>query len=297
MFDAIMFTHPRGGPMPKKRSPHQRYVFLTYEPPAYWPVRTSQNGFFNWTATYKGTSDFQVTYGRVKRKRDHPEGDALQSYIRDFGRRNRHLAGNRTEFKAAWFVSNCNSKSGRNEIVSALTRHMQVDVYGACGPFRCDKDSVGGPPRCLEAVAKKYRFYLSFENSVCDDYVTEKFFKILFHDVIPLTFGGGPYHEIAPPQSYINVLDFDSVRELAAHLRELQEDDAKYAEYFWWKNFYTVEFENHTSSKSYCELCRRLNDPQEPVKVYRNLKRWWEADSHCRRVVTKEGEEHLEFFP
>ena len=30
-----------------------------------------------------------------------------------------------------------------------------------------------------------YRFYLSFENSVCADYVTEKFFRILHYNVIP----------------------------------------------------------------------------------------------------------------
>jgi hypothetical protein len=30
----------------------------------------------------------------------------------------------------------------------------------------------------------------SFENSVCDDYVTEKLFKILPFDVVPIVYGG-----------------------------------------------------------------------------------------------------------
>ena len=30
-----------------------------------------------------------------------------------------------------------------------------------------------------------YKFYLAFENSICPDYVTEKFFNILQYNVIP----------------------------------------------------------------------------------------------------------------
>ena len=32
-----------------------------------------------------------------------------------------------------------------------------------------------------------YKFYLALENSVCQDYVTEKFFKLLQYNVIPGT--------------------------------------------------------------------------------------------------------------
>ena len=31
---------------------------------------------------------------------------------------------------ATWFVSNCNSKSKRNELVKELQKHINVDVYG-----------------------------------------------------------------------------------------------------------------------------------------------------------------------
>lgn len=66
------------------------------------------NGIFNWTMTYKRDSDFFLPYGTVHQIKAHPQGEELKEYIREFGQRNRHLAGtNRTELKAAWFVSHC----------------------------------------------------------------------------------------------------------------------------------------------------------------------------------------------
>jgi alpha-1,3-fucosyltransferase len=53
-----------------------------------------------------------------------------------------------------------------------------------------------------------YKFYLSFENTVCPDYVTEKLFKILAHDVVPVVYGGADYTQQAPPISYIDARKF-----------------------------------------------------------------------------------------
>ena len=40
---------------------------------------------------------------------------------------------------------------------------------------------------CYQMLNNSYKFYLALENSVCQDYVTEKFFKILQYNVIPGT--------------------------------------------------------------------------------------------------------------
>lgn len=71
---------------------------------------------------------------------------------------------------AAWFVSNCYARNGRQNYAQELKKHLQVDVYGSCGNLRCPRFS--GP--CSDMLKKKYFFYLAFENSNCKDYITEK---------------------------------------------------------------------------------------------------------------------------
>ncbi len=50
------------------------------------------------------------------------------------------VSDNRSEFKAAWFVSRCNSTGGRERLLGALRRFMKVDVYGKCGNLNCSKE-------------------------------------------------------------------------------------------------------------------------------------------------------------
>ncbi len=65
---------------------------------------------------------------------------------------------------------------------------IQIDVYGKCGRKKCPLNE-----DCKAFISKEYKFYLAFENSVCTDYITEKFFNILRHDIVPVVWGGGNY--------------------------------------------------------------------------------------------------------
>ena len=55
-----------------------------------------------------------------------------------------------------------------------------------------------------------FQFYLSLENSLCTDYVTEKFWKILPYNVIPVVLNGANMSNIAPKNSYIDFKDFNN---------------------------------------------------------------------------------------
>ena len=72
-------------------------------------------------------------------------------------------------------------------------------------------------------IAESYHFYLSFENSLCEDYVTEKLFRALDSDLVPVVMGGANYSKIVPPKSVINVQDFDSPELLGKELKRLVE--------------------------------------------------------------------------
>ena len=60
-------------------------------------------------------------------------------------------------------------------------------------------------------LERDYKFYLAFENSICRDYVTEKFYNPLRFSTVPIVYGGADYEaKGAPPNSYIDVRTFSS---------------------------------------------------------------------------------------
>ncbi len=95
-----------------------------------------------------------------------------------------------------------------------------MTIFGKCGepcPTFND-DGTWLSEDCIQIVSKKYKFYLAFENSFCKDYATEKFFKVLPYDIIPVVYGYGSYSTYVPKSGYINGLDFPSVKHLAEYL-------------------------------------------------------------------------------
>ena len=85
-----------------------------------------------------------------------------------------------------WIASNCVTPSNRKGYVDAMRKltTLKIDTYGKCGDQKLSRD-----PKTVSNLIKTYKFYLSFENSICRGYVTEKFFKILKEPVIPVVRG------------------------------------------------------------------------------------------------------------
>ncbi len=150
--------------------------------------------------------------------REHPQGQDLDEYIAKFGRENKHLAAGKRA-AAAWFVSHCATQARRELYVKRLKKHLPVDVYGKCGHLQCSRDN---ETECYLKAETNYKFYLSFENSVCEDYVTEKFFNVMRYNLIPVTYNGVNMSAVAPRHSYINTLDFKTVSALGQYLNKVR---------------------------------------------------------------------------
>lgn len=102
------------------------------------------------------------------------------------------------------------------------------------------------------------------------------------------------YELVAPPYSFIHVDDFESVKELAEYLMELDKDDELYAKYLhWWSN---PKWKEEQISKAreagakgllgsrlqgekvgICGLCQKLKHepPKGQVEVVKELDQWW----------------------
>lgn len=149
-----------------------------------------------------------------------------------------------------------------------------MDIYGTCGQLQCLPRN---DPRC-DAVLDEYKFYLAAENSLCPDYVTEKFYRALMNGVVPVVYGGADYSQYAPPNSYIDVADFASPKLLADYLTFLHQNDAMYSKYFDWKKEWKVV---RNPLNGWCDLCAKLNDPESLPKVYTDMAKWWFDDVPC----------------
>lgn len=254
--------------LPPYRLPHQRWIFYSTEPPTlnqgHAKMMSNINGLFNWTMTYRRDADIYAHFGKLILNRNR-----TVALDRDYSIGKTSMA--------VWFVSHCTTQGHREDYVKELQQYIRVDVYGGCGPLKCS------PPRskkCYEDAAKKYKFYLSFENTLCHDYVTEKFTKILGEDIVPVVFGGGDYSLYAPPGSYIDALKFESPKALAEHLVYLSSNPIEYNRYFDWKRGYDVTWKR--MELYICELCLNLLNPNLPSKTYHDMNDWWNNKGACK---------------
>lgn len=261
--DAILFNASPQKPV-IQRPAHQIWILFMLESPYHTPGLSAYSGIYNWTATYRHDSDIVAPYEKFVRYNEDVK----------FLPQNKSYAEGKTK-KVAWFVSNCGARNTRKEYAKELSKYISVDIYGHCGTLQCPRRN----KKCFEMLNTDYKFYLSFENSNCRDYITEKFFVTgLQHDVIPIVMGGAPedYARAAPPHSFIHVDDFESPEQLAQYLHKLDQNDDLYNEYFRWKG--TGSFIN---TYFWCRICGMLHETSRESHAYRDLEKWWRGDGVC----------------
>jgi len=232
-------------PNQMRRRKEQLYVFFILESPLNDGLNYSNhrfNSFFNLTMTYRLDSDLVRPYGWFYPKRalhhnaKNPELPWLNPTVPS-----QELQAALKELKkpklVAWIASNCDTHSDREDYVTELKKHIQVDVYGKCGDQECGPANGGASNvECDAMIEENYKFFLAFENSLCTDYVTEKFYRTLSRLIVPVVLGSANYTRLAPPGSFINALNYPSPSDLAKELKRLAGDHNAYDQHFWWKD-------------------------------------------------------------
>ena len=213
-------------------------------------------------------SDLDYRYFRWQRKTEKTTEPNKQSYL------NNRSAG------AAAMISNCYSQNNREDYIARLNSIIPIARYGHCSRMKCRK----GPFQCLDDLATTYPFYLAFENSLCRDYVTEKYANTILNGrMIPIVFAKNT--DLYIPHSYIDANQFPSPEDLGQFLLELVRNTTAYDQYFQWKNDYELIIPDDYDYL--CELCRKLNDTHQSTKVYESMKKWLYEDAKCQRWISK----------
>ncbi|KAF9424393.1 hypothetical protein HW555_000532 [Spodoptera exigua] len=274
------------------RHPNQKYIFMASESAANFPLCDAMyDNFYNLTWTYKLDSDIRWTYITIIDKKGNFVGPKINMTwiypMKATPENVKKKISGKTK-AAAWFVSNCNAKSGRQNVTKRIEKELKrynltVDIYGWCGKKKCPKDKF---EECMYLLESEYYFYLAFENSICEDYVTEKILYPLQNYAVPIVFGGANYSRFLPPGSYINARE-QSASEVAYLIYKAIKNPKIYEDYFRWHNYY--EYVKTPPEHDVCKLCQILNEDPGQHSSYKHFRSWWNPDhpSLCTKGVGK----------
>ena len=211
---------------------------------------------------YHREADVWLPYGRILEKSEREQEECEDCMVT-----NAELK--RKKKLIAWITtSNCfsESPSGRNKFTKSLARYIPIDIFGNCGPNPCAVHSSDyyceDVKECYYRIGQSYKFHLAIEDSLSDDYVTEKFFHALEVRMVPVVLGKANYADIAMPGSYIDAADFASTEELAKYLQYLDQNPNEYSKFFRWHRYAYVSRHSHWEM-GWCLLCSFLWEHSE----------------------------------
>ena len=258
------------------RTPGQRWVLYNRESTWWGPkgsVLNRANNLINWTMGFRSDDDITIPSATLSRGRF---GDGFDP--------NKNYLDGKTGDIVGLMSMACRTKpagyASRRIYIETLKKYgVEFDMYGKCG-----KDC-GSFSSCSN-VLRKYKFVLALENSLCDEYISEKPYRNgLMLGVVPVVMSGAnlsdPY--VMPPGSFIDGGQFTSVSALSEFLKRVGNDPKLYNKYFEWRNDWNIKLNSANEGQEkfsrdyFCPLCRKLHEDQRP-KVISNVQEWYDRE-------------------
>ena len=195
-----------------------------------------------------------------------------------------------------------------------MLKYIKIDIYGKCEGYFKQSKPIPCPNnetfrQCFIDLINSYKFYLAFENSLCYDYITEKYYKfytkemIFSTNIIPVVRGAKPeqYSQLNNSNSLIIADEFISPKALAYYLNYLTENSTAYLEYYQWKlnlfkdlsqnsiknfnNENKIELVQSDVQSPLCYLCEMLHNEtylnSETNPVWK-ISKWFSVKHSCR---------------
>lgn len=252
----------------------QKWVWFTEES----PVNSDQtqiarlNNMMDITITYHRKSTILSLYGHYSRDTSTSRVKQIEKQLKE----NSFSSGK--DRLILWFASNC--VTPRLDIVKSIAKYIQVDVYGGCKKYFNNQSSgkCGKYSSECHALTKRYKFYLAIENSQCEHYVTEKYWRTLSRGLVPVVVAGKYNKDIMIPGSYIDILDFRNAKYLANYLRYLDSNDTAYNMYFQWKKNYS----SADVPSWICDLCEFLRKNRSNTNLKWDIGKFWGIENNCQ---------------
>lgn len=194
-----------------------------------------------------------------------------------------------------YLQSNCETSTQRDVYIKELMKYQSIDSYGQCLnnkkiPIELQRDYLlkFNSVEILRLIAK-YKFVIAIENAVCEDYITEKFWRAIHLGVVPIYFGSPSIRDWFPNnKSAILLQDFPTPKLMSEHIDKLMQDDNLYEEYLEHKTKGIISNKNlikeaeersyqlhfkYSVEKFQCFLCEKLYKLKEGPLPYSVINR------------------------
>ncbi|EPZ31125.1 Glycosyl transferase, family 10 domain-containing protein [Rozella allomycis CSF55] len=166
---------------------------------------------------------------------------------------------------ASTFISNCWAWQRNKYVEDLQAAGVTIDHFGGC-TFGKQRASASNEKAKEQA---NYPFILAFENSLKDDYFTEKYFQGLqTSKSIMIYLGSKRIEDYAPTNElyYIHALDYSPI-ELASYMNYLLENQEEFMKYLTWKkkgeilkSFKELEKYDFTNTEKWiCRTCEHYH--------------------------------------
>ncbi|KAF4073644.1 hypothetical protein AMELA_G00245760 [Ameiurus melas] len=136
------------------RPPHQKWIWMNSESPSNTAWIPGLDNLFNISLSYRKDADVSVPYGSLV-----PVDRRFEDFLDGVPSEKDKLV--------CWIVSNYKPEHRRMQYYEQLRKYIRIHVYGDFFEKRVSEEE-------YKDVVSSCKFYLSFENSVHKDYVTEK---------------------------------------------------------------------------------------------------------------------------
>ncbi|XP_032391846.1 alpha-(1,3)-fucosyltransferase 9 [Etheostoma spectabile] len=221
------------------RKKFQRWIWFNTDSPSNTRRIEGIKSIFNLTMSYRKDADIHIRWRLTLRKKT--DADFVLP---------------KKERLLCWIVDSLdlNTAGEGYKYYKQLLKHIKVDIFDrSSAEFWKDENYFRTISSC--------KFYLSFENSIHKDYITEKFNGPLAAGTVPIVLGPPRinYEDFAPGNSFIHVNDFPDAPSLAEFLLKLDQNTTAYMNYFNWRSFYTARRhlteQNHEFAYAICQAC------------------------------------------
>lgn len=294
--EAFMFygTDIQWTDLPIPRGPSHLWGLIHEESPKNNWILGQPDGIqlFNITSTFSRYSHYSVVLQFLEKLEDLTK-PPLFTVAEKNNKRNNNLAA------VMYLHSDCDPPSDRDSYMKELMKYIQVDSYGKCLHNKDLPDHLINPltydTNDLHNIQAQYKFSISFENALCHDYITEKFWRPLLIGSVPVVRGSPTIRDWAPHNSIIVAEEFTSPKQLAEYLLFLDQNDVEYEKFLKFKTegikntrlinamksrTYTVnEMDGKNAIEAFeCHVCDniwdrkgRISKGEEPVPMVANI--------------------------